>query len=95
MLSNNPDEKLWNQGSVDFLCAKPIKNKIKDGDNFAIGCGLATSSAGTGQTMTFRVPDQNGDIGDENKIIIELVKARGLRTLAGPLLRAGRPNSGQ
>jgi len=37
MLSNNPGEKLWNQGSVDFLCAKPIKNKIKDGDNFAIG----------------------------------------------------------
>ena len=28
-----------------------------------------------GQTMTFRVPDQNGDIGDDNKIIIELVKA--------------------
>ena len=27
------------------------------------------------QTMTFRVPDQNGDIGDDNKIIIELVKA--------------------
>jgi len=25
--------------------------------------------------MTFRVPDQNGDIGDDNKIIIELVKA--------------------
>ena len=28
-----------------------------------------------GKTMTFRVPDQNGDIGDDNKIIIELVKA--------------------
>jgi hypothetical protein len=25
--------------------------------------------------MTFRMPDQNGDIGDDNKIIIELVKA--------------------
>jgi hypothetical protein len=25
--------------------------------------------------MTFRVPDRNGDIGDDNKIIIELVKA--------------------
>jgi hypothetical protein len=25
--------------------------------------------------MTFRVPDQNGDIGDDNKIIIELVRA--------------------
>ena len=28
-----------------------------------------------GRTMTFRMPDQNGDIGDDNKIIIELVKA--------------------
>ena len=28
-----------------------------------------------GQAMTFRAPDQNGDIGDDNKIIIELVKA--------------------
>ena len=26
-------------------------------------------------TMTFKVPDANGDIGDDNKIIIELVKA--------------------
>jgi hypothetical protein len=25
--------------------------------------------------MTFKVPGQNGDIGDDNKIIIELVKA--------------------
>jgi hypothetical protein len=25
--------------------------------------------------MTFDVPDQNGDIGDDNKIIIELVRA--------------------
>jgi len=25
------------QGSVDLLCAKSIKNKIKEGDNFAIG----------------------------------------------------------
>jgi hypothetical protein len=28
-----------------------------------------------GQTMTFRVPDQNGDIGDDNKIVIEMVRA--------------------
>jgi hypothetical protein len=25
------------QGSVDLLCAKSIRNKIKEGDNFAIG----------------------------------------------------------
>jgi hypothetical protein len=25
--------------------------------------------------MTFSLPDANGDIGDDNKIIIELVKA--------------------
>ena len=65
------------QGSVDLLCAKSIKNKIKEGDNFAIGL-WARNKFGwdrPGQTMTFRVPDQNGDIGDDNKIIIELVKA--------------------
>ena len=28
-----------------------------------------------GKTMTITVPNQNGDIGDENTIIIELVKA--------------------
>ena len=27
-------------------------------------------------TMTFKVPDANGDIGDDNKIIIEMVRAR-------------------
>ena len=39
--------------------------------------GPATSSVVTAQVrlLTFRVPDQNGDIGDDNKIIIELVKA--------------------
>ena len=28
-----------------------------------------------GKTMTFSLPSANGDIGDDNKIIIELVKA--------------------
>jgi hypothetical protein len=51
---------------------KSIKNKIKEGDNFAIGL-WARNKFGwdrPGQTMTFRVPDQNGDIGDDNKIIL-------------------------
>ena len=65
------------QGSVDLLCAKSIKNKIKEGDNFAIGL-WARNKFGwdrPGRTIELSMPNANGDIGDDNKIIIELVKA--------------------
>ena len=65
------------QGSVDLLCAKSIKNKIKEGDNFAIGL-WARNKFGwdrPGRTLELSMPNANGDIGDDNKIIIELVKA--------------------
>jgi len=58
------------QGSVDLLCAKSIKNKIKEGDNFAIGL-WARNKFGwdrPGQTMTFSVPNMNGDIGAMDRI---------------------------
>ena len=62
---------------MDLLCAKSIKNKIREGDNFAIGL-WARNKFGwdrPGQTMTLSLPNANGDIGEEGKIIIELVKA--------------------
>ena len=65
------------QGSVDLLCAKSIKNKIKEGDNFAIGL-WARNKFGwdrPGRTIELSMPNANGHIGDDNKIIFELVKA--------------------
>jgi hypothetical protein len=65
------------QGSVDLLCAKSIKNKIKEGDNFAIGLWTRNKFGWDrpGRTIELSMPNANGDIGDDNKIIIELVKA--------------------
>jgi hypothetical protein len=51
--------------------------KLKEGDNFSMGLWARNkwNWDRPGSTMTFSLPDANGDIGDDNKIIIELVKA--------------------
>jgi hypothetical protein len=65
------------QIKYDLMCSKSIGRKLDDGDNFVMAA-WARNKWGwdrPNSTMTFKVPDQNGDIGDDNKIIIELVRA--------------------
>ena len=82
-----------------MLCAKSIKNKIKEGDNFAIGL-WARNKFGwdrPGRTIELSMPNANGDIGDDNKIIIELVRApkREVETQIGLPSASREANSGQ
>ena len=71
------DEIKQAQAKYDLLCSQTIVARMKAGSDAMVGL-WARNKFGwdrPGQTMTFRVPDQNGDIGDDNKIIIELVRA--------------------
>jgi hypothetical protein len=71
------DELKSAQAQYDLLCTQSMGRKLKEGDNFSMGL-WARNKWGwdrPGRTITFDLPDQNGDIGDGNKIIIELVRA--------------------
>jgi hypothetical protein len=59
------------------LCSRTIAARMEAGSD-AMTALWARNKFGwdrPGSTMTFSLPDANGDIGDDNKIIIELVKA--------------------
>ena len=71
------DEIKQAQAKYDLLCSQTIVSRMKAGSDAMVAL-WARNKFGwdrPNQTMTFRVPDQNGDIGDDNKIIIELVRA--------------------
>ena len=65
------------QAKYDLMCSKSIASRMQEGSD-AANALWARNKWGwdrPNSTMTFKVPDQNGDIGDDNKIIIELVRA--------------------
>ena len=71
------DEISQAQAKYNLLCSRTIAARMEAGSD-AMTALWARNKFGwdrPGKTMTITVPNQNGDIGDENKIIIELVKA--------------------
>jgi hypothetical protein len=71
------DELKLAQAKYDLMCSQTIIARTKAGSDAAMAL-WARNKWGwdrPNSTMTFKVPDQNGDIGDDNKITIELVKA--------------------
>jgi hypothetical protein len=73
-----PEELCQAKAKVSLILGTSLSGKAKAGDNGAIGM-LARNHWGWDRpgvtTMALSVPNANGDIGDENTIIIELVKA--------------------
>jgi hypothetical protein len=71
------DELKSAQAKYDLMCSKGIATTMQEGSVSAMAL-WARNKWGwdkPGSLMTFRMPDANGDIGDEGKIIIELVRA--------------------
>jgi len=71
------DEIKQAQAKYDLLCSQTIVSRMKAGSDAMVAL-WARNKFGwdrPGRTMTISVPNENGDIGDENTIIIELVKA--------------------
>jgi hypothetical protein len=73
-----PEELCQAKAKVSLILGTSLLGKAKAGDNGALGM-LARNHWGwdrpSGTTMALSVPSANGDIGDDNKIIIELVRA--------------------
>jgi hypothetical protein len=70
------DEIKQAQAKYDLLCSQTI-SRTKAGSDAMVTL-WARNKFGwdrPGQTMTLTMPNANGDIGDEGKIIIELVRA--------------------
>jgi hypothetical protein len=74
-----PEELCQAKAKVSLILGTSLLGKAKAGDNGALGM-LARNHWGWDRpgmtTMALSVPSANGDIGDENKIIIEMVRAR-------------------
>jgi hypothetical protein len=71
------DEIKQAQAKYDLLCSRTIAARMEAGSD-AMTALWARNKFGWDRprsTMTFSLPDANLDIGDDNKIIIELVKA--------------------
>ena len=72
-------EKELHQLREAWICCAPNQLKTKSGKatTLRLACGPATKFGWDrpGQTMTLSLPNANGDIGEEGKIIIEFVKA--------------------
>jgi hypothetical protein len=71
------DEISQAQAKYNLLCSRTIAARMEAGSD-AMTALWARNKFGwdrPNSTMTFKVPDQNGDIGDDNNIIIELVRA--------------------
>jgi hypothetical protein len=65
------------KAKVSLILGTSLLGKARAGDNGALGM-LARNHWGwdrPGPTMALSVPNANDDIGDDNKIIIELVRA--------------------
>jgi hypothetical protein len=73
-----PEELCQAKAKVSLILGTSLLGKAKAGDNGALGM-LARNHWGWdrpgGTTMALSVPNANGDLGDENKIIIEMVRA--------------------
>jgi hypothetical protein len=73
-----PEELCQAKAKVSLILGTSLLGKAKAGDNGAIGM-LARNHWGWDRpgatTMALSVPSANGDIGDDNKIIIEMVRA--------------------
>jgi hypothetical protein len=73
-----PEELSQAKAKVSLILGTSLLGKAKAGDNGALGM-LARNHWGWDRpnptTMALSVPSANGDIGDDNKIIIEMVKA--------------------
>ena len=72
-----PEELTQAKAKVSLILGTSLLGKAKAGDNGAIGM-LARNHWGwdrPGPTRALSVPSANGDIGDDNKIIIEMVRA--------------------
>jgi hypothetical protein len=71
------DEIKQAQAKYDLLCSQTIVARMKAGSDAMVALwarnkfGLHQSAS----TMTFSLPNANGDLGEEGKIVIELVKA--------------------
>ena len=67
------------KAKVSLILGTSLLGKARAGDNGALGM-LARNHWGWDRpgatTMALSVPSANGDIGDDNKIIIEMVRAR-------------------
>jgi hypothetical protein len=73
-----PDELCQAKAKVSLILGTSLLGKAKAGDNGAIGL-LARNHWGWDRpgvtTMALSAPSANGDLGEEGKIIIEMVKA--------------------
>jgi hypothetical protein len=71
------DELKSAQAQYDLMCASSLGKKLKQGDNNAMGLWARNKWGWDrhGSTIAMKMPDANGDIGDNNTIIIELVKS--------------------
>ena len=73
-----PEELHQAKAKVSLILGTSLLGKARAGNNGALGM-LARNHWGWDgpgvTTMALSVPSANGDIGDENEIIIELVKA--------------------
>jgi hypothetical protein len=65
------------QAKYDLLCSQTIAARMKAGSDAMVPL-WARNKFGwdrPGSTMTFSLPNADGDLGEEGKIVIELVKA--------------------
>jgi hypothetical protein len=73
-----PEELCQAKAKVSLILGTSLLGKARAGDNGALGM-LARNHWGWDRprtTMALSVPSANGDIGDDNTIIIEMVRAR-------------------
>jgi hypothetical protein len=65
------------QAQYDLMCSSSLGKKLKEGDNWAMASWSRNKWGWDkrGGEMTLTVPSANGDLGEEGKIIIEMVRA--------------------
>ena len=71
------DEIKQAQAKYDLLCSQTIVSRMKAGSDAMVALSARNKFGWDrpGSTMTFSLPNADGDLGEEGKIVIELVKA--------------------